>query len=79
MVEKEEQIIVGVVVQVLRPVTLPPKYKTIFHGHTNLKPSSYVWWYPVKNIEYARLVNELQRYYPKQIKVNYGVAGTVYV
>lgn len=77
MVEKQEQIIVGVMIKVLKPVTMPPRYKTMFHGQTDLKPSTYVWWYPVKNTEYARLVNEVERWYKGKIRIQYGVMGTM--
>lgn len=79
MIEKEEQIVIGTMIQVLRPVTIPSKYKTIFHGQTNLKPGNFVWWYPIKNIECSRLINEVSRWYKGKIKVNYGLAGTVEV
>ena len=55
------------------------RYKTMFHGQTNLKPSTYVWWWPVKNIEYARLVHEIERWYKGKIKIQYGVMGTMEV
>lgn len=77
MIEKNETIIVGVIIKVLKPVTLPDKYKTMFHGNTNLKPSTYVWWYPVKNNIYAKLVYEIQRWYKREIKIMYGIAGTM--
>lgn len=79
MIEKEEQIIVGAVIQVFKPVTVHPKYKTIFHGQTKLMPGNFVWWHPIKNTKYAVLVNELQRKYKGIIKVNFGLAGVVEV
>lgn len=77
MIEKQEQLIVGVVIRVLKPVTLPERYKTMFHGQTDLKPSTYVWWYPVKNTTYARLVHEVERWYKGSIKIQYGIAGSM--
>ena len=79
MIEKEEQLIVGVVIQVKREVTLPDRYKVMFHGKTELKPGTFIWWYPVKNTTYARLVHEVERWYKKQIKIQYGIAGTMEV
>lgn len=79
MIEKEEQIVIGVMIQVLKPVTVRSRYKTIFHGQTNLKSGNFVWWYPIKNIEYSRLINEVSRWYKGKIKVNFGLAGTVEV
>ena len=79
MTKTEEQIIVGIVIQVLQEVTLPERYKVMFHGHTELKPSTYIWWYPVKNITYARLVHEVERWYKDKIKITYGIAGTMEV
>lgn len=77
MIERGEQLLVGVLIKVLKPITIPSKYKTMFHGQTNLKPSTYVWWYPVKNIEYARMVHEVERWYKGEIKIQYGIAGTM--
>lgn len=77
MIDKQEQIIVGTIIKVLKPVTLPSRYKTMFHGQTNLKPGTFVWWYPVKNITYARLVHEIERWYKGKIKIQYGIAGTM--
>ena len=79
MVDKQEMIISGVLIKVLKPVKLPSRYKTMFHGQTNLKPSTYVWWWPVKNVEYARLVHEIERWYKGKIKIQYGVMGTMEV
>ena len=79
MIEKEEQIIVGAVVQVFKPVTVHPKYKTIFHGQTKLTPGNYVWWHPIKYTPYAVLINQLSIRYKGIIKVNYGLAGTAEV
>lgn len=79
MIEREEQIIVGVLIHVLKPVKLSSRYKTMFHGDTNLKKGTYVWWYPVKNITYARLVHEIERWYKGKIRIQYGVAGTMEV
>lgn len=77
MISKQEQILVGVQIKVLKEVTLPGRYKTMFHGKTNLKPGTFMWWYPVKNITYARLVHEIERWYKGKIKIMYGVAGTM--
>lgn len=77
MTSTEEQIIVGVVIQVKKPVVLPERYKTMFHGQTDLKPGTFIWWYPVKNITYARLVHEIERWYKGIIKITYGIAGTM--
>ena len=77
MIDKHDTIVVGVLIKVLKPVTVHPKYKTMFHGHTDLMPGTYVWWYPVKNMAYTRLIYECERRYKGYIKNQYGVAGTV--
>ena len=78
MIEKEEQILVGVIISVLKPnVTVPSTYKTMFHGQTKLHKGTYVWWFPVKNVTYARMVHEIERWYKGKIKIQYGVAGTM--
>lgn len=79
MIEKEEEIVVGVVIKVLREVTMPARYKTMFHGQTKLKPGFYIWWYPIKNVTYARLINEVDRWYKGKIKIIYGIAGSIEV
>ena len=76
MISKDEQILVGVRIKVLRPVKLPSTYKTMFHGETNLTPGTYFWWFPVKNVSYARMVHEIERWYKGKIKIEYGMAGT---
>jgi len=78
MIQKEEQILVGVVISVLKQgVTVPAKYKTMFHGQTTLYKGTYTWWYPVKNITYARMVHEIERWYKGKIRIQYGIAGTM--
>lgn len=79
MIEKDEQILVSVRIKVLREVTLPSTYKTMFHGDTHLKPGTYFWWYPVKNITYARMVHEVERWYKEKIKLEYGYGGVTEV
>lgn len=79
MIGKDEQIMVGVRIKVLKEVTLPSTYKTMFHGHTHLKPSTYFWWFPVKNVTYARMVHEIERWYKGKIKIEYGYAGSAEV
>ena len=37
MVLTNEEMVVGVVIRVLKPVKMPERYKTMFHGETNLK------------------------------------------
>lgn len=74
-VEKNEQILVGVIIEVYRNTKLPEKYKGIFHGETDIKKGKYTYWYPVKNTSYSRMVNELNWKYG--MKVRYGIAGTM--
>ena len=52
------------------------EYKTMFHGNTHLTPSTYFWWFPVKNITYARMVHQIERWYKGKIKIEYGYAGS---
>jgi hypothetical protein len=79
MIETDEQLVMGVVIRVLKPVKMPERYKTMFHGHTDLKPSFYIWWYPIKNVEYARLIHEVERWYKGKIRIIYGIAGSAEV
>ena len=79
MIEKNEQIICGVQIVVKRPCTIPSKYKCMFHGHTNLQKGTYMYWFPVKNTTYARIVHEVERWYKNNIEIKYGVAGTIEV
>ncbi len=77
MVEKNETLLVGVQIFVKKPCTVPSKYKCIFHGQTNLSRGTYMYWFPVKNTTYARLIHEIERWYSKDITIKYGVAGTM--
>ena len=79
MVAKKDEIVVGVLIKVLRKTEVPERYKTMFHGKTELDPGTFVWWYPVKNVTYARLVHEIERWYGSDIKIQYGVAGSMEV
>ena len=73
--ETTETIIVGVIIEVRKNIVLPDKYKCIFKGETHIQRGNYTYWYPVKNLHYSRLVNELHLRYG--IKVKYGVMGTM--
>lgn len=77
MIERKETIIVGVQIVVNKPCVVLPKYKGMFHGQTNLKKGTYMYWFPVKNISYARMVHEVERWYKGKITIKYGLAGTV--
>ena len=35
--------------------------------------------YPIKNVEYARLIHEVERWYKGKIKIIYGIAGSAEV
>ncbi|MBR6401837.1 MAG: hypothetical protein IKS48_00470 [Eubacterium sp.] len=72
-----EVLVVGVQIQVKRNCTVPSKYKRMFHGQTNLKKGTYMYWFPVKNVSYARMVHEVERWYKRNITIRYGVAGTM--
>lgn len=71
----DEVIVVGVLIKVKEPTTVPEKYKGIFHGHTEIEKGSYVYWYPARDTSYSRLINELERWYG--MKMEYGVLGTM--
>lgn len=79
MIEKNEMLLCGVQIVVKRPCTVPSKYKGMFHGQTNLTRGTYMYWFPVKNTTYARMVHEVERWYSKNIQIKYGVAGTIEV
>ena len=70
-----ETLIVGVIIEVKRNTTLPDKYKGVFKGKTEIERGKYSYWYPVKNTSYARLINELARWYGLTVK--YGLMGTM--
>lgn len=74
MSERQEVLMVGVLLRVRKPVTVDERFKSIFHGKTKIPVGSYVYWYPIKNLTYSRKVNELSRRY--KIKVEYGIAGS---
>lgn len=74
-VDTNETLIVGAIIEVKRNVVLPDKYKGIFKGKTEIERGNYSYWYPVKNTSYARLLNELDRWYG--FKVKYGIMGTM--
>ncbi|MBR4396940.1 MAG: hypothetical protein IKS93_03705 [Methanobrevibacter sp.] len=72
-----EVLVVGVQIQVKKNCTLPARYKGMFHGQTNIKRGTYMYWFPVKNVSYARMVHEVERWYKRYITIKYGVAGTM--
>ena len=76
MINKNETLIVGVQIVVKKPCTIPARYKCMFHGQTNLYKGTYMYWFPVKNTTYARMVHEVERWYKDLITIKYGVAGT---
>lgn len=73
--DKEEVIVVGVLLKTRKKVTLPEDYKCIFKGKTEIEPGSYVYWYPAKNTSCARMIHELERWY--DFKTEYGVLGSM--
>ena len=73
--DTNETIIVGIVIEVNKNITLPERYKAMFKGKTEIQRGKYTYWYPVKNNEYARKVNELKRWY--RLKIKYGLMGTM--
>jgi hypothetical protein len=77
MIEKNETLIVGVQIVVKRRCNIPSRYKGMFHGHTNLERGTYMYWFPVKNTSYARMVHEVERWYKDTITIKCGVAGTM--
>lgn len=77
MTEKKETLLVGVQICVKKPCTLPARYKGMFHGQTNLSKGTYMYWYPVRNTTYARMVHEVERWYKDKITIKYGLAGTM--
>lgn len=77
MIERQEQIIVGVQIVVNKPCKISSRYKGMFHGQTNLTRGTYMYWYPVKNTTYARMVHEVERWYKGKITIKYGIAGTM--
>lgn len=76
MISKQEVLMVGVQIFVKKPCTIPDRYKCMFHGQTNLSRGTYMYWFPVKNTTYARLVHEVERWYKRYITIKYGIAGT---
>ena len=70
-----ETLIVGVVIDVYKKTVFPDRFKVIFKGKTEVQRGRYTWWYPVKHVAYARLVNELKLRYGCATK--YGVMGTM--
>ena len=79
MITKNECIIVGVQIVVKKPVTVKDIYKSMFHGQTHLDRGTYMYWYPVKNTTYSRMVHQVERWYKDSIQIKYGVAGTMEV
>jgi len=70
-----EQIIVGVRIEVKKRTEVDDDFKGIFHGDTVIERGTYTYWYPVKNTSYARLVNKLNWKYG--FKVRYGICGSM--
>jgi hypothetical protein len=51
----------------------------MFHGQTHITRGTYMYWYPVRNTTYARMVHEVERWYKDKITIKYGLAGTTEV
>ena len=75
--EKNEVLVVGVIIVVDKRITLPDRFKSIFKGETTVERGQYQFFYPIKNPWYSRMVNLLKVRYG--LKVKYGVAGTMEV
>lgn len=74
MFDTQEVLMVGALITVKKDTVFPDRYKGVFHGKTEVPRGRYVYWYPIKNTTYSRMVNELQRWYG--VSVEYGIAGT---
>ena len=79
MIDKKEVLLVGVQIVVKKECTLPERYKGMFHGQIHITRGTYMYWYPVRNTTYARMVHEVERWYKDKITIKYGLAGTTEV
>ena len=57
------------------PVSLPTKYRGLFHGVSALPYGRHVFRFPITHMGYKRLVSSFQAQFVGRLRVDYGSAG----
>lgn len=62
-------------IYVKRDFTLKEKYKSIFHGKTDIAVGTYQYSFPICNYHKERLVSDFVKQYSKHIKYDFALNG----